>query len=94
MPVAIKIDWEFNLPLGEVETGAERLTAMLSPAQRRLKVGSLRKWKLFKTRLLEMVDQVRPKDDERPILKKNGKILEFLLHNFSDTIVLRASCSL
>ena len=56
MPVAIKIDWEFNLPLGEVETGAERLTAMLSPAQRRLKVSSLRKWKLFKTRLLEMVD--------------------------------------
>ena len=79
MPVAIRVDWEFKLPLGEVEDGAERLAAMLSRAQRRLKVGSLRKWKLLKTRLLEMMDRVRPRDDEddeRPILKKSGEFLE------------------
>ena len=94
MPVAIKIDWEFKLPLGEVETGAERLTAMLSRAQRRLKVGSLRKWKLLKTRLLEMVERVRPKDDERPILKKSGKLLELLFQISLTSFDFRASRSL
>ena len=94
MPVAIKIDWEFKLPLGEVETGAERLTAMLSRAQRRLKVGSLRNWKLLKTRLLEMVDRVRPRDDERPILKKSGKLLELLFQISLTSFDFRASRSL
>ena len=71
MPVVISIDC--HLPHG-VEDGLENLARMLSRVRRRMRLGTTRKWKIFKTQFMEVVDRLRPDDDERPILRKSGEI--------------------
>ncbi len=71
MPVVISIDC--HLPHG-VEDGLENLARILSRVRRCVRLGATRKWKIFKTQMMEVVDQLRPADDERPILRKSGKI--------------------
>ena len=71
MPVVISIDC--HLPHG-VEDGLENLARMLSRVRRRMRLGTTRKWKIFKTQFMGVVDRLRPDDDERPILRKSGKI--------------------
>ena len=71
MPVVISIDC--HLPHG-VEDGLENLARMLSRVRRRMRLSTTRKWKIFKTQFMEVVDRLRPDDDERPILRKSGEI--------------------
>ena len=68
MPVVITLD--FDPQLGRIEESLSNLAVMMARAKRRVKQNTWRKWKIFKTQVLDLLERLGPDDDERPILKE------------------------
>ena len=73
MPVVITLD--FDPQLGRIEDSLSSLAVMMTRAKRRMKQSTWRKWKIFKTQVLDLLERLGPDDDERPILKEKGMIM-------------------
>ena len=73
MPVVITLD--FDPQLGRIEDSLSSLAAMMTRAKRRAKQSTWRKWKIFKTQILDLLERLGPDDDERPILRERGMVI-------------------
>ena len=77
MPVVITLD--FDPQLGRIEDSLSSLAVMMTRAKRRMKQSTWRKWKIFKTQVLDLLERLGPDDDERPILRERGLVMMSLI---------------